>query len=133
ACGRLTGGQARAAHVTFAHDAPRLGILRHIVRAHHHAVLAANALVIEMAHDARDRILVVGEHRAAIKARRVNTMMTRRRDDLLKRCAPIGRGQPADAAPGFLLIEPVERMACGYASLAAAALVEVHLERVLLT
>src|SRR6266581_3153922 len=42
---RLIHGKPTGAHVTLTHDAAPGGILRHVIRALHHAVLAADALV----------------------------------------------------------------------------------------
>src|SRR5207302_4722863 len=91
------------------------------------------ALVIEMADDAGDGVLVIGEHGAAVEAGGINAMMTGRGDVLLERRAPVGRGELADAAPGFVLVETVERVTRGHARLAPGTFVEVHLEGVLLT
>ena len=59
------------AHVALAHDAAALRVLRHVVGALEHAILAADALVIEVAHDAGLLVLFVGHDRAAIEAGRV--------------------------------------------------------------
>ena len=64
----------------------RLGVvLRHVVRAGQRAVLAAEALIVEVLDDAGDRILLVGVHRAAVHARRIEAVMAGRRDGLLHR------------------------------------------------
>ena len=50
--GRLARRQPIAAHVALAHDAALLAELRHLVRAGEHAVLAADALVVQVPDDA---------------------------------------------------------------------------------
>src|SRR5438876_2109964 len=57
----------------------------------HHAILATDALIIQMPHDAGRRILLVGQHRATIQACWIDAMMTRARDHLLKWPPPIIR------------------------------------------
>jgi hypothetical protein len=63
------------AHVAFADDATLLRIFRNIVRTFENTILAADALVIEMADDAGVRIFLVREDRAAIETGRVDAMV----------------------------------------------------------
>src|SRR5204863_562152 len=93
---------------------------------------APGALVIEMLHDAGDRILLVGTPGAAVEAAGIDAMVTRRRDRLLERPAPIVAHQRAGFAPGLAVVQPIERMTRSDAGLATAALVEIDLEGVLL-
>ncbi len=129
---RFTLLEAAAAHVTFADDAPFRGILRHFIRAFHYAVLAPDALVIEVAHNARDGIFIVSKHGTAAEATRIHTMMTGGGDGRLKRCAPIIAVKQADIAPGFVVIEAVERVAGGDAGFAAGAFVQIDFKAILL-
>src|SRR6185436_1781934 len=130
--GRLTRREPVGAHVALAHDAALAVELRHLVRAGEDAVLAADALVIEVADDAGRGILFVSLHRAAVHARRVQAVMASGRDRLLH--GRLGRTavQEADAAPGFVVVEAVQAVAGGDAGLAPGAGVEVDPEAVLL-
>ena len=56
---RFPNRQPLIAHVAFANDPQPAGIARHVVRAFHDAVLAADALIIQVANDAGNRILLV--------------------------------------------------------------------------
>ena len=67
--------QTIRAHVALPDDAKPVRILRHVIGALHRAVLAADALVIEMAHDSGFGILVVSEHRATLEAGGFEAMM----------------------------------------------------------
>src|SRR5258708_38057119 len=75
--------EAVIAHVAFANDAQARGVLRHLVRALHDAVLATHALVIEMAHNASEGIFFVGQDRTAAEAAGIDTMVTSGGDVLL--------------------------------------------------
>ena len=130
--GSFADREALAAHVALADDAARFRIFRHIVGAFENAVLTADALVIEVAHNAGDRIFLVCQNRAPIEAPRVNTMMTSRRDCLLEGSSPIVAHKLTDIAPGFAVIEAVERVTRCDARFAAAAFIEIHLESELL-
>jgi hypothetical protein len=65
-------------------------------------------LVIEMPHDAGQFILFIGEHRAAIETRRIDTMMTSGRNKLLQRLPPVIADKLPNVAPCFMVIEAVE-------------------------
>ena len=97
--GGLANGETVAAHVALADDAEPVGVMRHFVRAFENAILAADALVIEMANDAGGRILFVGEHRATIEASRIEAMMASGGDGLLKRENLGVADEKADGAP----------------------------------
>src|SRR6478609_7277969 len=73
--GGFLGSQAAMAHVTFAHDASLGRILGNIVRAFQHAVLAPNALVVQVSHNAGEGILFVCQNGAAVQASRIQAMM----------------------------------------------------------
>ena len=121
-----------AAHVALAHDPLRAAVLRRLVGAGQRAVPAAEALVVEVLHDPRDRVLLVGIHGTGVQAGRVETVVAGRRDVLDDRKTPAPAVQQAHVAPGLLLLEAVQRVAGGDARLAARAGVEVHVEGVLL-
>ena len=74
--------QPLAAHVALADDALGRVVLGHVVGAHQRAVLAADALIVEVPHDAGDRVFVVGQRRAAVQARRLQAVMAGGRDVL---------------------------------------------------
>ena len=107
ASGCLARCESALAHIALPHDALFCGILRHVVGAFQHAVLAADALVIEMSHDARLGVLFVGEHRAAIRTRGIYAMMTRGGDRLLVRLFIAAAVQKADRAPQLLVLQSV--------------------------
>ena len=72
---------SRSLHMSHLRTMPRLRVvLRHLVRAGEHAVLAADALVVEVLDDAGDRVLLVRVHRAAVQARRVEAVVAGGRD-----------------------------------------------------
>src|ERR1044071_6335552 len=106
-------GEALVAHVAFADDAAGAGIPRHFVGTHEDAILAADALVIQVADDAGERILVIGQHRAAVGASGIGTMMAGGGDRLEMRLGPRAADQEADAAPGLVLVQAVEGVAGG--------------------
>src|SRR5688500_6562089 len=111
--GRFTSGQTAVTHVTFANDAEALGKLGHVVRAHQHAVAAADALIVEVPDDSRDRICFIGRNGAAVQAARVLAMVTCGCDRLGKWTGPTRADEHADVAPCLCIIEPVERVAGG--------------------
>ena len=82
--GGFTDRETVRAHVAHADDAALEGILRHFVRTFHHAVLAADTLIIEMPHCAGDGVFIVGEHGATICAAGVGAVMAGGGDVLLK-------------------------------------------------
>ena len=129
--GGLALGEPALAHVALAHDAEALVELRHVVRALQDAVAAADALVVEVAHDAGDRILFIGEHGAAVEARGILAMVARGRDGLRERMAAVGTDELADIAPRLGVVEAVERVAGGDTALAPGAGIEVDLEGIL--
>ncbi len=130
--GGLAGAEALVAHVAFADDAESRAVFRHVVGALQHAILAADALVIEMTHDAGDRILFVSEHRTAVEAAGIGAMVAGGGDGLLIGCGGGTAVHEADIAPGFVVLKTVEGVAGDHAGLAAAAGVQVDLKGVLL-
>src|SRR5690606_33363662 len=111
--------QPLVAHVALPHDAPFLRILRDVEGALQDAVGAADALVVQVTHDPRVRLLFIGPHRAAVHAAGIGAVVAGGGDRLL----PAGRLPPAvDHArvpPGFVVVQAVERVAGGNAGLAA--------------
>src|SRR6185295_7033235 len=77
-------------------------------------------------------ILVVGEHRATVQARGIDTMMARGGDGLLKGIAPVVIHQQTHIAPRLAVIEAVKTVAGAHAGFAAGAFVEIHLKGELL-
>lgn len=128
--GRFTHGEAACAHVAFADNAFARGILGHVVRAFEHAILAADALVIEMMNDPGGGIFLVGKNRAARGAGGIDAVVAACGDRLkVRRFRSMDR---ADVAPHFVFVEAVERVAGADASFAAGATVEVDDKSVLL-
>ena len=74
----LAGREPVAAHVALADDALARVKLGDVVRAGERAVLAAEALVVEVLDDPGDRVLLVGVDRAGVQAGRVEAVMARR-------------------------------------------------------
>ena len=124
--------QPIAAHVALADDPFGVAVLRRVVRTGQRAVLAPEALVVEMLDDARHRILLIGVDGARVHAGRVEAVVTRGRDMLHHGQALASAVQQPHVAPRFLLLEAVQRMARRDARLAAGAGVQVHVEGVLL-
>ena len=77
---RLAELEASMAHVALADDAALGVVLRHAVRAVPRAVLAADARVGAVAHDAGGRILGVGVDRAAAETGRVDAVIAAHRE-----------------------------------------------------
>jgi len=118
--------QSAMAHIALAHDASFGGILRHIVRAFQDAILATDALVIEMANDPCVRILLVSEHGTTIEAGGVEAMMARGGYGLLIRLDRRASLQQPHGAPGFIIIESVEGMARTNTRFASGAQVQIN-------
>ena len=106
--------------------------LGHVVRAGERAVLAADALVVEVLDDPGDRVLLVGVDRAAVEAGRVEAVVAGRGHVLEHRQRRRPADEQADVAPGLAVVQPVQRVAGRHARLAARAAVEVDLEGELL-
>ena len=130
--GRFAGREPAAAHVALADDAETLRILRHVVGAFQHAVLAANTLIIKVLDDAGNGIFFVGKHRAAVEALRIDAVMAGGGDGLLNRLKVSAAVQQPDAAPRLLLLQAVQAVAGSDAGFAAGTLVELHFKGVLL-
>ena len=128
---RFANPEALLTHVAFADDAEAFIVFRHIVRTFQNAVLAADALIIEMAHDPGDRILFIGENRTAVEAAGVGAMMAGGRDRLLIGRSVRPTGHESNIAPRLVFIESIESVAGGDAGLAAGAGIQVDFEGVL--
>src|SRR5690349_19988954 len=109
--GRFAAAETLVAHVALPYDTEAVAVLRHVVGALQHTVLAADALVIEVAHDASDRILLIHEHRTAVEAARISAVVAGRGDGLLVRSEAIASADITDIAPGCIFLESVEGMA----------------------
>ena len=84
---RLADLEPIAAHVALADDPLARVELGGVVGAGERAVLAAEALVVEVLDDPRDRVLLVGIDRAGVQAGRVEAVVAGRRDVLEDRQA----------------------------------------------
>jgi hypothetical protein len=104
---RFTDSEARRAHVAFPHDAAFRGILRHIIRTFEHTILAADALVIEVSHDAGVRLLFIRAHRTAFEARGLEAVMACGGDGLLIWRGARAAMDRAGGPPDFIVIESV--------------------------
>jgi hypothetical protein len=85
-----------------------------------------------MPDDPCSLIFFISENRTAIEASWIDAMVASSSDGLLVRGMGRSAVQQANGAPGFVLIQPVERMTGTHASLAPGTQIEVHLEGVLL-
>jgi hypothetical protein len=128
---RFTDGKTGVTHVTFAHDAETVVVFGNIIRALEHAVLATDALVVEVTDDAGEWVFFVGEYGATIETAGIGAMVTGAGYGLLKRMGASAANQHADVAPSFFFIEAVEGVATGDTGLAARAGVEIYFEGVL--
>jgi hypothetical protein len=94
--------------------------------------MAADALIVEVPHDARARVLFVGVHRAAVHARRLDAVMARGGHRLLHGSAGGAAVQEPHRAPRLVGVETVQAVARRDARLAARAAIEIDAEGVLL-
>jgi len=92
------------AHVTFANNASAGGVFWNIVWTFQNAILAADTLIIQVPDNSSGRVLLIGQHRATLKARRLETMMARARDGLLIRLGRRTAMQQPDRAPGLIFV-----------------------------
>ena len=83
ACGRFAHSESIRAHVALAYNAQTFRVVRNFVWAFEDAVLATDALVIQMADDTSDGILFVCENGTAIQACRIYAMVACSGDSLL--------------------------------------------------
>lgn len=100
------------AHVALANDSFGRAVAGNIVWAREHAVLAADALVIEMLNDASFGILFICIDRAAVHTSRLEAVMTCRGNMLYDRVEFVAASQQANVSPDFTFIEPVQIVAC---------------------
>src|ERR1035437_585577 len=85
-----------------------------------------------MPDDARRRVLFICQHGAAAGTGRIGTVMAGGCDDLLEWSAIERAQKRSGVTPRFPLIQSVQTVTCRHAGFAAGALVEVHLEGILL-
>ena len=91
---------SRSEHMSHLRTIPRdWAVFGRVVRAHEGAVLAADTLVIEVADDAGDRVLLVRLHRAAAETGRIHAVVTGGGDGLLGGMESRAAVQKADRAP----------------------------------
>ena len=121
------------AHVALADDAPGPVVFGNVVGTGQNAVLAADALIVEVPHDPGHLVLFIGPHGTDVEARRIETMMARRGDVLQKGFGIAASVQESYVAPRFGFIQTVERIAGGDTGLAPRTGIEVDFERVLLS
>ena len=119
-------------HVAFPDDAFLRVILRNIVGTGQCAILAADALVVEVLHDPRDRIFDISVDGTPDHARRFETVMTRRCHVLQQWVAAGTPDQQTDISPGLLFVEAIQRVAGRDARLTARTPIKVDLKGVLL-
>ena len=81
-------------------------------------------MIVEMADDAGDRIFFVGENRTAVQTGRIGTVVAGGSDRLSKRVRAARTDQQTYIAPGFIIIQSVQRVTGGDARLAPRAGVE---------
>src|SRR5262249_27576573 len=120
------------AHVTLPNDAPFFRIFRHVIGTLQNAILAADALIIEMPDNSGERVFVVSVDRATVHASRIDAMVTRRRHSLLNRFGYRASKQHSDISPGLFAVQAVQIVASGHARLTAGASVEINRKRILL-
>ena len=73
---RFAHGQPRGTHIAFANDAPGLVIFRNVIRTLEYAVLASDALIVEVVDDAGNSVFFICVDGATIEACRFDAMMT---------------------------------------------------------
>ena len=109
--GRFIDSQPVRAHVAFTNDASFVGILGNVIGAFEDAILAPDALVIEMTHDAGAGVFFISQDRAPIEACRINAMMARGGNGLLKPTFVHDAVEQPHLAPGLVLIQSIETVA----------------------
>ena len=129
---RFAFDQAIGAHVAFAHDALFGAVLRRFIGAGENAVLAADALVVEVVHNAGERVFFIRAHGTPMHAGRLQTVMACGGHGFLHRRLRAAAVQQADNAPGFARFEPVQAVARRDARLATSAAIEIDFKAVLL-
>jgi len=72
---RFANSEALAAHITFAHDPALRIVTRHVVWTFQNAVLAPDALIVQMLDDPGRRIFFVSIDRTSVETCRINAMM----------------------------------------------------------
>ena len=114
-------------------DDPLALIVFRIIWTCHRAVLAANALVVEMPDNSRSRVFLISVDRTDIRARRVEAMMARGchmlKNGKLRRAAK----HEVHVARRLAFVQAVQVVAGRDACLASGTTVEVDLKRKLLT
>jgi hypothetical protein len=128
---RFADGEPLTAHIAFADDAFGAVVLGHVVRASQRAIAAAEALIVEMADDAGERIFLVSIDRARLHASRLQAVMAGRGDVLDHRQIAGAAVQEANVAKGFVVVEAVLVVTRGDAGFATRAEIKIDLKGVL--
>ena len=129
---RLTDCKPRGTHVALADDALVWMIFGHLVRASHRAILATEALVIQMLDDTCDRVFLIRIDRARDHASWLKAVVTRGRHVLHDWSCARAADQQANITPRFVVVQPIERVTGDDTSLATGAAVQIYLKGVLL-
>jgi hypothetical protein len=95
--------------------------------------LAPDALVIEVPDDAGYRIFVIGVYGTTVQARRINTVVTRRRDRLLNRFGACSSEKGTNIPPCLPFVQAIQTVARSHTRFATGASIEIHSKCVLLT
>ncbi len=132
ACGGLSLCEAVLAHVALSDDAEATVVLGHLIGTGESAILATNALVIEVLNDTCLCVLLVRAHRAPVHARRIEAVVACGRDRLLDRVFGRAAVNHSYRAPRFIMVETVQLIAANHACLAACAGIQIDLEAILL-
>ena len=126
-------GESLMTHIAFSHNASNFEVLRHFIRAGHCTILATEALVVQMAHNARSWILLIRLCWATNQARRLQAMVACCRDMLQYRKSLVCSEQHSHLPPRFCRLQSVKVVAGTDTSLASRTKVEVNFESILLT
>ena len=131
--GGLAGGQSGRTHVALPHDSLGGMVFGHIVGTGHRAILATKALIVEVFDDASGGIFLIGVDGTRRQTGRLETMVTGGGDVLQHRQRTGAADEQSHVAPGFAMIESIERVAGGNARLATAASIEIDRKAILLS
>ena len=104
---RLTDRKTTAAQIAFADDAFLSVILGHVVGTFQNAVLAANALIVQMPDNAGDPVLFIGVDRTTVQAGWIDTVMAGGGDKSLAWFLRSASMKQPDGPPRFIVIQPI--------------------------
>src|SRR5258708_9185768 len=83
-----------------------------------------------MPHNARHRVLVIGQHGAAVETGGIRAMMTGRGDGLLEGMPPVVAEEQARLTPVFAIVQSVQNETVADAVFYSRTLDEMHLDGV---